>query len=156
MPKLIRVSDSFTRPANTTPYSDLDLVANSATAGSVVPLSFNIGSSGGWLAGIRLSKSGVTITNGTFSVHLFGASPTVANGDNGALSTDVSAKIAEVELAIMVAYTDDGAAVAQVGGTPLPEKIPMPYGVVYALLEADAAYTPASAEVFTLELTVEK
>ena len=156
MPKLIRVSDSFTRPADTTPYADLDLVANSATAGSVVPLKFNIGSSGGWLHGLRLSKSTTTATNATFSTHLFGASPTVANGDNGALSTDLSAKLAEVELAIMVAYTDDAASVAQVGGTPLPEKLPLPYGVVYVLLEADAAYTPASAEVFTLELFVEK
>ena len=156
MPKLIRVSDSFTRPANTTPYSDLDLVANSATAGSVSPLSFNIGESGGFLQGIRLSKSGVTATNATFSVHLYGASPTVANGDNGALSTNVSSKIAEVELAIMVAYTDDAASITWAGGTPLPEKIPLPHGIVYALIEADAAYTPASAEVFTLELTVEK
>jgi len=33
-------SASFTRPANTTAYADGDLVANSATAASVVPLTF--------------------------------------------------------------------------------------------------------------------
>lgn len=156
MPKLIRVSDSFTRPDNTTAYADLDLVANSATAGEVVPLSFNIGDSGGWLTGIRLSKSGTTITNATFSVHLYGSSPTVANGDNGALSTNVASKLAEVELAIMVAYTDDGATITWAGATPMPHKIGLPHGTIYALIEADAAYTPAAEEAFTLELIVEK
>ena len=35
-------SQSFTRPGDTTPYASGDLVANSTTAGSVVPLTFTI------------------------------------------------------------------------------------------------------------------
>ena len=53
-----KVTDSFTRPANTTQYTAADLVANNATAGSVVPLTFNTGR-----GGIRIK--GVHITNQT-------------------------------------------------------------------------------------------
>lgn len=150
------ISDSFTRPADTTAYAATDLVANSTTAGSVVPLKFNLGAGGGLLHGVVFSKSDTTATNSDFTLHLYGASPTCANGDNGLLSTDVASKIGEIDLqAVMEAFTDDAAKTLRVGETGFVEPIALPYNVVYVLVEANAAYTPASAEVFTLKLHVE-
>jgi hypothetical protein len=81
-------SASFTRPANTTAYADGDLVANSATAASVVPLTFTtsrvVGQ--GTIARVRLYKSNPSATNANFTLHLFTSDPGVpTNGDNGAL-----------------------------------------------------------------------
>ena len=85
---IIAPFDSFTRPANTTQYADGDLVANSATAGSVTPLKFSMNGLGraGVIRRARISKTTNTATAATFLIHLFDAEPTVANGDNGAFS----------------------------------------------------------------------
>lgn len=156
--KIFKVSDSFTRPADTTAYASGDLVANSTTAGLVTPLKFNIGFGGFRLHGLRVGKTNTTITNATFTLHLFETSPTAANGDNGAISTTRSAKLGTIDFPIMVAYTDAGQAHLKLGDTGL-STIPAGYttsGIIYGLLEAKAAYTPASAETFDVVLILEK
>ncbi len=159
MPGIVKkVTNSFTRPADTTAYANGDLVANSTTAGSVVPVSFNIGRGGVKIVGARISKSNTTITNGTFTLHLFGSSPTVANGDNGAISFNLAEKFGSIDFAIMVAATDAGYTIAQGGQSILTDGL---YyytsgGLIYGLIEAKAAYTPASAEVFSIALVYEK
>ncbi len=78
---------SFTRPADTSSYTSGDLVANSTTAASVVPLSWSIQGTGGSgiIRAVRFFKSSTTATAASFRVHLFvAAPPTPANGDNGA------------------------------------------------------------------------
>ena len=61
---IITPTDSFTRPANTTQYAANDLVANSTTAGSVVPLSFptNQIRLQGIIRRVRLYKSAASAT----------------------------------------------------------------------------------------------
>lgn len=150
--RIKRISDSFSRPANTTAYAAGDLVANDATAGNVTPLKFQVGDKGGLLAGVRLEKSDTGVTNADFSVHLFAVEPTVANGDNGAFSVDVADKLADIDLDTMVAGTDDAYALLNAGATALPISLALPGTVVYGLIEADGAYTPASSETFLVEL----
>jgi len=154
---LRKVTQSFTRPNDTTAYADTDLVANSTTAGSVTPMKFQ-GFSGGWrIVNARVSKTDETdVANATFTLHIYGSSPTVANGDNGALSTNLVDKLGTIPFAIMTAFTDEGASVANVGSTPLPEGIYGTSQVFYGLLEAKAAYSPAAQEVFTVTLYLEK
>lgn len=151
-------SASFTRPADTTAYASGDLVANSTTAGSVAPLSFDgIWSNRFSIKRVRLTKSGTTATNGQFRVHFYGASPTCANGDNGAWSTDQAAKYYGSIDVTVAAFTDGCAGVgAATAGAELNVQLPTANGhTVYALLEARAAYTPANAEVFTLVPEIE-
>jgi len=155
-----KISYSFTRPANTTAYADGDLVANSTTAGSVIPLSFNVGRGGIELAGATLYKSDETdVTAADFSLHLFGSSPTVTNGDNGALAYNYSDKFAVIQFATMVAATDVAWAWPE-GGTNNVAGFSgatwQTTGVIYGLLEADGAYTPASAEEFTVILNYKR
>lgn len=154
-----KVSDSFTRPSDTTAYADNDLVANSTTAGSVVPLRFAVGRGGIKVVGARIQKSDETdVANATFTLHLFGSSPTVANGDNGAISYNLADKFGEISFATMVAATDEGYALANGGQSILPDGLYWysAAGVVYGLIQAEAAYSPASAEVFGVTLIYER
>lgn len=143
---------SFTRPSDTTPYGANDLVANSTTAGSVAALSLGWGDLHGSLRRLRLTTSNATITNGSFLVWLFGADPSgaVSAGDNSALAglsfstyDLLGAPIAITLTAAMGSVGGIGIATLDRGIMDVPER-------VYALIQATAAYTPASGEVFSL------
>jgi hypothetical protein len=71
------VVTSFTRPADTNVYASGDLVANSTVTQTVAPMSFSIGrgSSGvsatGMLRRVRVRKTGASVTNAAFRLHLW-------------------------------------------------------------------------------------
>lgn len=158
------VSDNFTRPSDTTTYANGDLVANSTTAGSVVPLEFQVpvGNGRGCLVKqMRLTKSGTSVTSAAFIVHLYGSSPTVANGDNGAISSNLADFLGSASLSTMTAFTDGARSVDTLGEDTSESALIRVVsagdgGKIYALLSATGAYTPASAEVFTLDLVLEQ
>jgi hypothetical protein len=149
-------SASFARPNDTTAYAAGDLVANSTTAGSVVPMQIPLGNQfpNGMtrLNRVRLIKSGTGVANATFRVHLYESSPTPANGDNGAWSTDQAAHwLGSIDIAAMLAFTDGaaGTGAAPAGGEMF---LKLAGKTVYALIAALGAYTPAANETFTLIL----
>jgi hypothetical protein len=146
-------SDSFTRPANTTTYASGELVANSATAGSVVPLSYPTVTTPGGIAridAVRIRKSGTTTTNALFRVHLYNTIPTVASGDNAAFSTSGSGTyIGAYDVSVDRAFTD-GACGRGVALSTAPIEFITNNGTLYAAVEARGAYTPASGEVFEI------
>jgi hypothetical protein len=151
-------SANFTRPADTTAYASGDLVANSTTAGSVTVMTFTIGrgSSGAAASGMirraRLRKTGTSTTNASFRLHLYRSAPTPSNGDNGAWLTNNAADyVGAIDITVDRAFTDGAIG----NGTPnTGSEINFTHQTYYGLLEARAAYTPANAEVFTLELEV--
>lgn len=146
---------TFTRPADTTAYADGDLVANSTTNTEVVPLVFNVPNRRSCLIrGAFLTKSDQTdVANATFTLHLFRSSPTVANGDNGALSTNIADKIGTVNIGQMVAYTDDAYKMTYGGNLYVDSGVSR---IIYGLLEADGVYVPASGETFTVGIVIEQ
>lgn len=148
---------TFNRPADTNAYASGDLVANSTTAGSVAAMSLTVArnaASSFMLRRLKLRKSGTSTTNASFRVHLFRAAPaTVTNGDNGAFSVSgVADYLGAVDVTIDRAFTDGAAGFGvPVVGSDLCVKLSSGSSV-YALIEARAAYTPASAESFVAEL----
>ena len=150
-------SASFTRPGNTTAYVSGQLVANSTSAGAVVPMVLAVG--GNSMPGatritrVRLAKSGTVSANASFRVHLYGASPTAANGDGGAWSTNQSGfYLGAIDVASMKAFTDGSSDVgAALAGSEFLLRLSSGTAI-YALIEARAAYTPAAGEAFTLIL----
>lgn len=142
-----------TRPNDTTAYAAADLLANSTTAGSVVPASASVAKATDQSFTIlrcRLKKSGTVITNAIFKVHCYRSSPTVTNGDNAAwLSTesgymgcfDVTIDKAFSDASEGVGYPDKGTAII---GIPTSGA-----ATIYYLIEVRAAYTPIANEVFT-------
>lgn len=150
-----RVAVTFTRPADTTAYASGDLVANNVTAGSVVPMTFALGRAnalglGGQIRRARLRKTGTSVTNASFRLHLYSASPVPANGDNAAWLTDKALNyVGAMDFTVDKAFTDGAAgnAVPAVGS-----EIIFTADTYYGLLEARGAYTPASAELFEVSL----
>lgn len=158
--KILDLSTSFTRPGDTTAYTANDLVANSVTAGSVIPLSWNLG----YGQMLKIFKAGIkfnsaTNTNGKFNLHLYAASPTVTNGDNGVwLSTQSSYQGFIAIDCTGQTFSDNSYGV----GTYVNTSVEVPLVVVadanykiYGLLQATAAYTPTNAEIFTVNLVGE-
>lgn len=154
--QVVQQSASFTRPANTTQYTSGDLVANHATAGSVVPMLFPVNGRGFKIWRATLLRSSTTVTDAQFRLHLYKDSPTVANGDNAAWSTSASGYQGFIDIDGQApAFTDDS-----IGhGVYLSNAVFAPMFVVtdadrklYGLLEARDTYTPTSAEVFTVTL----
>ena len=159
----VRLSSSFTRPANTTQYAAGDLVANSATSGSVTPLSF---ASAARVTGdcfrierVRLITSSTSLTTPSFVVHFFESSPTVSVGDNGVLNASQAGALAttgsatwcgRASIVLNMAGSDGATGIgvpdAGVGITMAPQS----GTTVYALVEANAAYTPTSGGTFTV------
>jgi len=159
----VRLQASFTRPADTTAYAAGDLVANSTTAGSVVPLSFTsaVRTAGDCvrIERVRVEKSSTSLTNASFRLHLFEASPVPTVGDNGvynnagALATSgvlnhagtfpvtISWSGSDGAMGIGVPTTGSGVTASPTSGTTL-----------FGLLEVTAAYTPVSGEVFYVVL----
>lgn len=156
------VSANFTRPADTTAYASADLVANSTTAGSVVPMSFTTAArttaGSGQVLGARLKKSTNTTANASFRLHLYKASPTCTNGDNGAWLTDQSGYIGSIDLDISGSngrvFSDPAAEVVAGPAVTLPIIFAATATTIYGLLEARGSYTPGNAEVFTVELEI--
>ena len=154
-------SANFSRPADTTAYASADLVANSTVAGSVTPMSWTApryATGSGQIRLARLKKSAVSVTNAVFRLHLYTASPTIANGDNAAWSTTHSGYLGSFEFDLTGGtgrvFTDASYAI----GTPsVGSEVGFDLAsgsTVYGLLEARGAYTPASAETFTVDLQI--
>lgn len=155
------VSANFTRPSNTTAYASGDLVASSTTAGSVAPLSWTVArvaAGTGCVRRARLKKSGTTPTNASFRLHLYLTAPTPANGDNGAWLTTHAGYLGWVDLdASGTGGRTFSDGVGAQGGPGAGSEITFQLAsgqTIYGLLEARAAYTPESAEEFTVDLEV--
>jgi hypothetical protein len=152
------LSAGFARPNDTTAYAAGDLVANSTTAGAVVPLRIDLGNIVAANHAItritraRLGKSGTSPANASFRIHLYEAAPAAQNGDNGAWSTDHAASwLGNIDITSMLAFTDGctGTGSAPAGSEMF---LRLAGGSIFALIEAKAAYTPVANEVFTLTL----
>lgn len=151
-------STQFTRPADTTAYASGDLVANNTTAGSVAPLQFTvtrIATGSGSIRRARMKKSTASITSAAFRLHLYSASPTPSNGDNGVwLSTGAATYLGSLDITFDRAFTDG----ATGNGTPsVGSEITFKLAsgsIIYGLIEARSAYTPGNAETFDVTLEV--
>jgi hypothetical protein len=154
------VSVNFTRPADTTAYASGDLVANSTTAGSVVPMTFAVTRASGGTGAIvraRLKKTTTGVTNAAFRVHLHKNAPTYSNGDNGAWLTTESLYLGSFDITMDRVFSDGAKGIGiPVTGNGQPILFDAATGSqnIYAEIEARGAYTPGNAEVFTLTLEV--
>lgn len=161
---ILTPSYNFTRPADTTAYASGDLVANSTTAGSVVALSWVVGYSSqapnrraGMIRRVRFYSSDNDTTNASFRIHFYTANPVSTaptNGDNGALAVQVSNASYLGAVDVTWDRTINTADAFGVGvpnsGAEMNFNLGPDGTTIYALIEARAAYTPASGEVLTV------
>jgi hypothetical protein len=151
---MILPTANFTRPANTTAYVAGQLLGNSVTAGSVVPLSLTVNSVSGrkvYLRRVVLKKSTTGVTAPNFRLHFYTASPTIASGDGVAYSTTQSGHFCDmdVNMPTTTLFSDGNDGI----GTPnngAECAVAPTTTTVFVLIEARGAYAPGSAEVFTI------
>jgi hypothetical protein len=130
-------------------------VANSTTAGSVVPIAIVFGSATTEnqieLSRIRLVKSTTGVTTAAFRIHLFSTLPTVSAGDNAAMviATGAAGYLGQFDIATMQSFTDGAVGTITTGSNRI---VLIGGATIYALIEARGAYTPVALETFTLTL----
>lgn len=174
---------TFTRPADTNVYAAGDMVANSTTGASVVPLRFpalRVPNGSGVITGGRIIKSDDDLVSASFRLWVFSKQPFAAAGypaDNAALTLTYAAMQNFVGMLDFTSFIDAGSANVAVAN---PTRNQMPFScaraqrmptddaitigdityngtqLLYGVLEARAAYTPASAEQFTVWLDVQQ
>lgn len=164
---LMTVTASFSRPSDMTAYATGDLVANSTTTGAVLAVELvgaaRVAGEAMRIERVRLRKSGQSLSNAAFRVHLFRKAPAATIGDNGVFSaagvlalSDIEGHVgwADVTMDVAAATGARGAGLPAVGAgiTCEPTGGPGHDTSLWALIEARAAYAPASAETFTLTL----
>jgi len=154
---IVTPSNAFTRPANVTAYASGQLVANSTTAGSVVPLSWTSAArvSGGnfYIRRVRMTLSSKSVTLTSFRIHFYTVTPTIANGDGAAWSTTLANYVCKMD--VPVASWEAGTDVSIGFGLPTSGdgnecNVVASAQTLFALVEARAAYVPASGETITV------
>lgn len=158
-------SVSFTRPADTNAYTANDLVGTStsvAAANSTAILdAVYDGADGFRFDRVRLRKSNKSTTNASFRVHFFDRLPVWDVGDNGAGGAITA--LAVTTMAGHCGYVDitmdRASATAGAYGMANPSSGAItikPSAVtstaIYIAVQALAAYTPVSEEVFTVDV----
>lgn len=155
-------SASFSVPNSPTTYAIGDLIANSATAGSVVPMEWTITRVAAGAASIikmRMSKTGTGIVGAAFEVDVFSASPTVTNGDDGAyLPNQAATCLGTFQFfAGNMRVHSDGVSCNGVTASGYPITVDLPSGSkVYGLVRAAGAYVRTAGETFTFIPEVEQ
>lgn len=156
-------TDTLTLPNSTTTYVVGDLVANSATAGSVIALSWDCGSDSFLISGLSVKSNRTTATTvGRFRLHLYSAAPTVdTTGDRGVFGDNVNMGSARylgaMDFALDRKHKDGHGG----GGVPvLRPYLPILLAsgtIIYGLVEARDTYarTQVSGNSETIAITLD-
>lgn len=157
------LSVEMTRPSDTTAYIANDVVSDSTGATTLLDFTpmMRVNAGTGYLVGARLSTDKKSITP-RFRVHLFNASNPTLAADNAAwkeVYADASKRLGYFDLPGMITAADTANSnVSRAMDFTL--RIPLFAAAasqhVYAALETLDAFTPASAEKFTLTLYVDQ
>ena len=149
------ISQSFTRPADTTAYASGDVMNGSAVT---VPISFTLSQLmiNPCVTGASIVSSNQT---GTFTgiLHLFTTSFTTA-ADNAAFAPTDSDVSNYYLGAVSIGAAWNAFTANKVSTTLLTNKLPLSKNmnldsaIVYGVLVATSAYTPISGEVLTINL----
>lgn len=162
---LVHLEDSFNRPTGTTQYAANDLVANSTTAASVVPLSWVIPTGLG--RGFKIQEwhlyksDGADVTGADFDLYLWHTSPTSTAGDNEAFVTsNVMAATSSGFLGVLAGGQMTGASDDAIGVYAMNQSNTIYHSIhgfntLYGLLVAQGTYTPADSEEFRVHLMLE-
>lgn len=145
---------TLTLPSGGGTYASGQLAANSATAGSVTPLSCVVARYSGGPITVTKARIATSTTgaSGEFYVHLYTSSPTVTNGNAGTFLSTTSGHFCRVDVNLEVAFSDgaDGSGVPLTGNACT--RVLSATQTIYALIEARSAYAWTAAQTITVTL----
>lgn len=154
----------LTRPANTTAYASGDAILASATAGDnnlansvfVFENAVRVTGYRGRVRRAGLKASGTAITNGSFRLHIFDRNPLASApgaGDNAGISLASNAGyLGSIDITLSLG----GAGGCGGWGTGEINFLSENSTNLYGILEARAAYTPASEETFAVTIDIDQ
>jgi hypothetical protein len=165
-PLKAKITDTLTRPADTTAYAAGDMVADSTSAptANVLAGAALANGRGGTIKAITLIDSANLATPGDFEIWFFNAAYTLANDNAAFAPTDA---VAETVQAI-VSLPGSGSIVGNAGADAAGNRVYQVKGIdkdfdcaagnndLWWALVVRNAYTPVSAEKFTLIVDVEQ
>lgn len=155
--RTIEVQTSFTRPLDTTAYAAGDAVSDSTST----PSSFafanaaRVAAGSGVIVAAKLTKNSTATAGASFRLWIFESAPTYVN-DNAAMA------ILWANRAVRRGYIDFSSPVVgsdccEYYGSPNQQmtfKLGNGVTSLYFLLQATGAYTPASGEQFSAEISI--
>lgn len=155
IPATANPTSVLTRPANTTAYTALDLIASSTTAGSVVAPTITVAATAACSSDIALLKLTSNHTTGlagvSVSVRLWTTAPTYTNGDNGGYAVATGAAGYVGKWSGVFEQDADGARATLTPEGGFPVSLKLASGTTAAWdLQTNADFTPQSGKTFTL------
>ena len=161
---------SFARPANTTAYAAGDAIASTTVAGDVTPLQWTAAVEPGfvgYIVGAQLITDSATAF-AAMRLHLFNTTPFAAGGfqaDNAALALTYTALttgsagtlpnyIGWIDFTSFVAQSASAVSIGTCDQTELYFDCPSTSRIIFGLLEDRVAFTPASAQNFSIDLNI--
>lgn len=160
--RTVKVNSSFTRPADTNTYAAGDALADSTSAPTVntVTNAARINAGSGVILNATLLDSANVAAAGSFEVWIFDTTWTPDN-DN-AVFTPTDAELATLVAIVPFNVSYVGDATVGAGGNRVYQSDPVNRGFVcgassrnlFWALVLRNAFTPVSAEIFTLRLTI--
>lgn len=158
-PTAVLSAATLVRPANTTQYSVGQTFGGTTTGNSI--LSWVVAPANG--IPVTITKAlmqtqtsggaGVTTTNGNFILYLFNQSPTLASADGVALSVATANFCGAMYGSLTQVGTDWS--IGEMVPMLAPAVVCTPAGgssTIYGVMQANAAFTPTSAEVTQVKL----
>jgi hypothetical protein len=149
-------SASLTTPAGASAYASGQLIANSATAGSVTPLTFavcRINQGTGMVRRARLKTPDTGFAGQAVTVKLYRDSPTNSNGDHAAWLTTESNYIGSIAITLDQHFSDNEKGIgAPAVGSEINFDCAAGSQNLYGELVAGGPITPQGAKAFTLVL----
>ncbi|HEV2530942.1 hypothetical protein [Phenylobacterium sp.] len=147
---------SFTTPASVVAYASGNLIANSATAGSVVPLSFTVcrvNAGTGMVRRARIKTPDTGFAGVTVTLKLYRDSPTNTNGDHGAWLTTESNYLGSMPVTFDQHFSD---AEKGIGAPAIGSEINFDCAggsqIIYGEVVAGGAITPQGAKLMSVTL----
>lgn len=157
--KNVLFSTSFTRPANTTQYAVDDSVndgtTNALSFSTADGITVSLGSSY-FVKTARLVTNNTTVTSGSFRLWLYDSSVS-AIADNSIqtlLWANRSKRVGYIDFVLQSSPTGSDCAEAVVVDSNL--SIRMEATTLYGLLTTKGTYTPASGQLFYIELNIQQ
>jgi hypothetical protein len=149
---------NFTTPSGTTAYSSSQLIANSASAGSVTPLSFSacrVNGGTGMVRRVRIKTTDTGFAGQSVTLYLYRDSPTATNGDHATWLTTESNYLGAVAVTLDKHFSDYEKGIGvPVSGSEINFNCASGSSNIYGLVVAAGAITPQGAKVITATLEV--
>ncbi len=153
-------ASTLTRPADTTAYTAQDTIANATSAAVVITFAnaARVSGGSGTLTKARLVTDQATNT-ARFRLHLYAIAPTALQ-DNAAFLTDWANRNKSIGSIDFGAASQEATGGTAAGATNKTDRLAFvcPSGAtsIFGILETLDGFTPASAQNFYIELTIEQ